>query len=462
MTLRRDRPRGAVRVVRIFVHSRWSPWLATAFALALLAGAIALTQRELRGELRSQLARRDGNLFALLVRQQLRADGEETVVDPLTALLDTARLPELPGLQTLSLYDHRGRFTGAIPATAAETELSPVALEAAQSGGVFAQLNLRAALAAETILPSAEHAPLLEVVFLLDDPLGGRAGFVRLLLDGSGLAQEFRELDTNLWRQGLVAFFLAGSAMATALALAFRRLQQVNHRLHQANAQLTLAAKTSAVGAVTSHLVHGLKNPLAGLHGLVSSRSANGDPADWHDVAETTRRMRALIEGVLRVLRNSSGTADFELPLGEALSSLLARLRPVAQAQGSVIELDLVHDVSLRSHEADLLSLIVENLVMNALQALGQGGSVRIRVEASEAGTEILVTDNGPGLPAPVVANLFSPHVSTKAGGSGLGLALSRQIATGLGATLALATTSARGTTFTLNLPRPATTTPAV
>jgi len=442
--------------VKVLVHSRWSPWLATAFALVLLGGAIALTQRELRRELRSQLASRDGNLFALLVRQQLNADGEETVVDPLTALLDTARLPELPGLQTLGLYDHRGRFTGAIPATAAETELSPAAMAAAQSGEVFARLNLRAALADETILPSAEHAPLLEVVFLLDDPLGGRAGFVRLLLDGSGLAREFQELDTSLWRQGLFAFFLAGTAMATALALAFRRLQQVNRRLQQANAQLTLAAKTSAVGAVTSHLVHGLKNPLAGLHGLVSSRAANGDPADWNDVAETTRRMRALIEGVLRVLRNSSETADFELPVSEALSSLLGRLRPVAQVQGSALDLEMAHDVSVRSHEADLLALVVENLVMNALQALGQGGSVRIRIEGNNAGTVILVADDGPGLPEHVVANLFSPHASTKAGGSGLGLALSRQIATGLGATLKLVSTDNRGTVFSLRLPQPA------
>lgn len=440
--------------MKALVHSRWSPWLATAFALVLLAGAIALTQRELRGELRSQLAHRDGNLFALLVRQQLKADGEETVVDPLTALLDTARLPELPGLQTLSLYDHRGRFTGAIPATAAETELSPAALAAAQSGKVFAQLNLRAALATETILPSAEHAPLLEVVFLLDDPLGGRAGFVRLLLDGAGLAQEFHELDASLWRQGLFAFLLAGTAMATALALAFRRLQQVNRRLQQTNAQLALAAKTSAVGAVTSHLVHGLKNPLAGLHGLVSSRTENGNPADWNDVAETTGRMRALIEGVLRVLRNRSETADFELPVSEALSSLLGRLRPVAQSQGTALELEVAGDTSVRSHEADLVSLIVENLVMNALQALGQGGSVRIRVEATATGAGILVADNGPGLPDHVVANLFSPHASTKAGGSGLGLALSRQIATGLGATLELVSTGNRGTTFALGLPR--------
>jgi signal transduction histidine kinase len=440
--------------VKALVHSRWSPWLATAFALALLSGAIALTQRELRGELRSQLAHRDGNLFALLVRQQLKADGAETVVDPLTALLDTARLPELPGLQTLSLYDHRGRLTGAIPATAAETELTPAALAAAQSGEVFAQLNLRAALATETILPSAEHAPLLEVVFLLDDPLGGRASFVRLLLDGSGLAQEFQKLDASLWRQGLIAFLLAGTAMATALALAFRRLQRVNRRLQQTNAQLALAAKTSAVGAVTSHLVHGLNNPLAGLHGLVSSRAANGDPADWNDVAETTRRMRALIEGVLRVLRNHAETPDFELPVSDALSSLLGRLRPAAQGQGTELELEVARDVSVCSHEAELLSLIVENLVMNALQALGQGGAVRIRVEATDTGTAILVADNGPGLPEHVVANLFSPHASTKAGGSGLGLALSRQIATGLGATLELVSTGSRGTTFALGLPR--------
>lgn len=435
------------------VHSRWSPLLAIASALLLLAGAIALTQSELRRELRGQLARRDGNLFALLLRRQLPPDGEGALLDPLAALLDTARLPELPGLRTLSLYDTAGQFTAAIPATAEETELSAEAIALARTGATYSHLDLHANLAAETILPSEEQAPLLEVVLAIEDPLGGgRSGFARLLLDGSGLAREFAELDANLRHQARRAFGLAGIAMTLALGFAFRKIDAINRRLRLANAELSLAAKTAAIGAVTSHLIHGLRNPLAGLQHFVSSPSAAAAP-EWSDAAETTRRMRRMIDGVMHVLRDDAFAGEIEVPLGEVLSSLAARLADLAHARGVTLRLEGDAGRGLSGREANLVGLVVENLVTNALQAAPRGSVVRLITESGAWPGEVRVVDAGEGLPGHVRQHLFSPVQSTKAGGSGIGLAISRQIATSIGAQLELVRSGPDGTEFRLGLP---------
>jgi signal transduction histidine kinase len=78
---------------------------------------------------------------------------------------------------------------------------------------------------------------------------------------------------------------------------------------------------------------------------------------------------------------------------------------------------------------------------------------VIVTAEERPAGLEFRVRDEGDGLPEAVRLHLFTPVVSTKAGGTGLGLALSRQLARGLGAELELAATGSDGTEFVLRLP---------
>lgn len=440
----------AVVALKTFVPSRWFALSVILTSLALLACAVALTQVRLRAELRDQLARREGTLFATVLRQQLRA--EESSGDPLVTMLETSKLPELPGLRTLSLFDSRGKFTAAIPATAAETRLDPEILSLVQQEGLHSHLDLAADLAAESILPTQGRAPLLEVVLPMEDPVVGRAGFARLLLDGAGLAREFADLDITLRNQAIAVFAGIGTAMSLILGFAFHRIQSMNRRLRVANNELTLAAKTAAVGAVTSHLIHGLKNPLAGLQHFVSAQHGPVDEG-WLDAVESTRRMRRMIDGVLHLLKENQFAGDPEVPLEEVLSSLYRNLLPVASKQQVILKWNQNTDPSLPGRDANLLSLVVENLVINAVQASPPGGQIHVTTEKGEGGFEVRVLDQGSGLPDAVRQNLFSPVTSTKSSGSGIGLALSRQIATSLGGTLELVQTGSSGTEFQLWVP---------
>jgi signal transduction histidine kinase len=108
----------------------------------------------------------------------------------------------------------------------------------------------------------------------------------------------------------------------------------------------------------------------------------------------------------------------------------------------------------LTNREANLVLLILENLIQNAFQATPEGKSVRLNMVEENGTVQCDVLDEGTGLPAEVKARLFSPCRSTKPGGSGIGLAISKQLATQIGAALELKSASSGGCVFRLSLPR--------
>jgi signal transduction histidine kinase len=97
---------------------------------------------------------------------------------------------------------------------------------------------------------------------------------------------------------------------------------------------------------------------------------------------------------------------------------------------------------------------VLLNLCRNAVQALEAGGEVAIRAERSEERVRIDVSDNGPGLPDAVRANLFQPFTGAgRGGGTGLGLAIARDLVRAHGGDIALAVTGPGGTVFRMHLP---------
>jgi nitrogen fixation/metabolism regulation signal transduction histidine kinase len=161
--------------------------------------------------------------------------------------------------------------------------------------------------------------------------------------------------------------------------------------------------------------------------------------------------------------------ADRTESLGRFLAqySRLARLPPprprwvpVAPLLARVAGLDRVHAIEVRT-DAGLEALVDEdqveqaliNLVKNALESQAEGvGPIVVSARAAADGLSITITDSGPGLANP--DNLFVPFFTTKPGGSGVGLALSRQIVEGHGGTLRLDNRSdARGAVASLEIP---------
>jgi signal transduction histidine kinase len=440
-------------------------------ALVVLAAALGWSMLNLRQNIREQIANRDGEeLDAVAAMQHLDDVTSDETIAPLTdpgeqmqLVLKISRLRHVLGVR---LFSARGEFVNAFPAFITEGSLAEETLARLRSLKPVSYYRPNARLAEHDLLAVSDGPPvaLLEVNTPLHEERDGHlAGVAQFLLNGSDIKAEYARLDRRLAAEALLAFLVGGGVLAGGLGFAFRRLQRTNRLLAQrtagllqANRELALAAKTSAVGAVASHLIHGLKNPLIGLQSFVQSRAAapdNGQDEDWQLAAATAERMNTLISEVVRVLQQDAATCAYDVSVSEMVEMLLARVQRAASQRGVVMKAVPKAAGTLTNREADLVLLILENLVQNAIDATPAGKMVWFEVEQRDDKLIMRVRDEGPGLPPGREASLFAPGTSSKKGGTGIGLAISQQLARHLGAVLELEGSSPQGCSFRLTLP---------
>lgn len=457
-------------IARQLSRAKWLPPLGIVLTLVILGLMVALGTRHLRQTIGSQMVHRDAEVLdEVATLEQIGADSPgalaqqlDDVSGQLALALRLSRLRE--GVLATRLFDARGRFVAAMPALVRETQLTPA--EAADMVRLrpLSRYEPAARLADHFLVGpqagpnAAARTPLLSVLIPIHAP--GQTNLLavaELIQDGSGIARELAALDRNLTRQAALAFVFSGGIVALGLGWAFRRLEKITRQLHEhaadlrrANQELALAAKTSALGAVTAHVLHGLTSPLAGLQNFMATHA--GEDAEWQDAVRGTQRMQALISEVVRVLGEQSHGTSYELPLAELAEVICDKMGPVAEAARVNLALRLDADGGLGNRDANLVLLILENLLRNAIQATPPGRTVGLHIGPAHNGVVFEVADEGPGLPEAVRENLFMPCRSTKPGGNGIGLALSRHLARHLGADLQLVRSSDAGCTFALVL----------
>lgn len=452
--------------------SRLVAGLALAAALAILAGMVGAGALYLRRHLREHLVQRDGEiLYAVaLARQYANGAGEAlskrlgNPADQLALALEISQLKE--GTLGVRLFDAEGRFVTAVPPNLIATNLAPAALPALKRLQSVSQFHERVPLSDYFWLDPNDatgkaSSSLLEATIPLHARGDGKLlAAAQLLLEGHALAREYARVDEHL--RWLALGIYAGGALllSSVLVWAYRRLgkahalvEERTARLLRANHELALAAKTSAIGAVSAHLIHGLSNPLANLQDFITSHGGRAQENDWQDAAATARRMQQLVHDVVRVLGETRGGDHYELTLAELVDVLNGKLHPAVRDAGANLFTEISASGILSNHHANLILLILENLIHNAVKVTPPAQWVRVRFAAQNGHVRCEVADRGSGIPPEVLPRLFTPCRSTQ-GGSGLGLAISRQLAQQLGATLELQTNSSRGCVFALTLPR--------
>ncbi|MDH7503494.1 MAG: HAMP domain-containing sensor histidine kinase [Verrucomicrobiota bacterium] len=481
--------------------------LVTAITLLVFGVTLSAVTLQLRAKIRNQIAGRDAqilnNLAASLPLQTTRTNGfgefvetggdtldEQGMPDPdlgiplgpadsdVEALLQSERLRETTqrlrgllakGLLAVRLYDAAGRPLLPPEPAIAQAKLASEQLEKLRR---FEPISIyKPAVHPQEVfghvadeMPPSVALPLLEVLIPIRSVDGTRfVGVNQILLDGTGVANEFSALDQHLVRQGIIVFLGGGVAITTALMLAFRRLQRVNQLLAErtaslvkANTDLARSARAAAVGAVTAHLMHGLKNPVAGLQQYLSGLGQTADAENdvlRTEAANITRRMQTMIQEVARVLREEDGTAAYEVTLGELSDMVLAKANRTAAEHGVTVTFSPAPNCTLSNHQANLIMLILENLISNAIQATPKGKAVTVSLVHRGGELDCQVSDEGAGVPPDVQPRLFSPLRSTKPDGLGMGLAISKQLAEHVGAKLELRSTGPQGSVFALVVP---------
>jgi signal transduction histidine kinase len=441
-------------------------------ALAILGMAVVAGYRHLQRVVRQNWVSRDGEiLYAVALAQQYRQPATNLTerlrspAEQLSLALEISQLRE--GVLGVRIFNLAGDSIAAFPANVMDSRLDAATCATLMKLQPVSRFYSHANLGEFFIMapPPADApsniVPLLEV----DIPVHARGetqllACAQLLLDARDLASRIAAFDNRLKREAMAVFCGAGVLLAGVLLLGYARLQKANRLLHErtehllrANHELTLAAKTGAIGAVTAHLIHGLSNPLANLLDFIDARKgSHPEDSDWQDAAAAARRMQELVHDVVRVLGEQGDSDSYELSLQELVNILQAKVRAAAHDLGVRWEVTLSAHGQLSNHHANIVLLILENLILNALEVTPKGRCVQTSIRASEPGILFQVADEDPGFPAPVLERLFTPCRSTK-GGAGLGLAISKQLAVHLEARLELQKNGPEGCVMGLTLP---------
>lgn len=452
-------------------RSRWADGLVIGLALTVLGGTLVWAALDLRTRIRTQIVRRDAEILdAVTLLQHLndQAAGETiaTLEDPGEQFQLALKVSRLRNVLGVRLYDSAGKFVNAFPAYITEASLPAADLPALSKLEPVSWFSARTRMQDEDLLAETNSAPaallFVEVPLRTSGP-PRLAGVIQFVMDGSTIARQYADLDWHLALQFSTAFAVAAAVLLAGLGLALRRVRRANREvaertrnLLQANRELALAARTSAVGAVASHLIHGLRNPLSGLRHFVRGHTAEGGAApdsEWQEAMGTTQRMEELINRVVRVLQEQQSQVEYEISVTDLLGMLDQKARILAGAHGVAYKTKIRFDGMLSNREADLILLILENLVQNAIEATPPDRAVEVQVSETGGIVHFEVRDQGPGLATGMEARLFMPCTSGKSGGGGIGLAISKQLAQSLGASLELAASSSAGCVFRLALP---------
>lgn len=226
----------------------------------------------------------------------------------------------------------------------------------------------------------------------------------------------------------------------------------------QIGRQLQTADRLSAISRLTGGVAHEVKNPLNAMMmhvELARMKLAHGD----YDV---TPQMDVISGEIMRLDRVVKTFLDFtrpvvlnltDVPLETLVNEIADLARPQAQAAGIDIVVEQNReDVSITA-DADLLKQAFLNIVVNAIEAMPDGGTLRMQSHVRGDDAEISIADTGPGISPEVKEKIYNLYFTTKEHGSGIGLAMTFRIVQLHDGTIDVVSEPGKGTTFVLRFP---------
>lgn len=254
--------------------------------------------------------------------------------------------------------------------------------------------------------------------------------------------------------------------LTDAIASMTMKLKRSRDDLDDMHAKTLRNERLSALGTLVAGVAHEINNPLAYIRGnielaqmtLDESKSAPHDAASAESVKESLTvslagldRIEHIVRGLKAVARSSMGE-----PQPTDVNALVERAIAVAAPRFDprvVVERDLAAASHPRALEGDLAQALL-NVLLNAAESIGpEPGVIRIRTRDARDAVVIEVDDTGPGIPASVLPRLFTPFVTTKPTGTGLGLGISQRILRDHGGAIEGENLPGRGARFRLTIP---------
>jgi signal transduction histidine kinase len=226
----------------------------------------------------------------------------------------------------------------------------------------------------------------------------------------------------------------------------------------QVGRQLQTADRLSAISRITSGVAHEVKNPLNAIlmHVEVARMKLAREDIDVAPQMEIISREILRLDRVVKTFLDFTRPVELhpaDVPLDAFVREIVDLAAPQAAAAGIRVSVNADTDaVNIRVDE-DLMKQALLNVVVNALQAMPQGGELRIECAVREEEAEIRISDTGVGIPAELRDKIFLLYYTTKPEGSGIGLAMTFRIVQLHDGSIDFTSEPGKGTTFVLRLP---------
>lgn len=262
----------------------------------------------------------------------------------------------------------------------------------------------------------------------------------------------FRDVDMEM-----LLLFTRQAAIALENASLYEELRAYVRRVEESQRALLQAEKMAAAGRLTASIAHEINNPLQAVQNCLHLAGRKDLSAkkrsEYFALAEKElERLMSTVQRMLDFYRPGTVSPQ-QLDVGELLLSVIDLMTPQLEKNGIHINLQVAADLPKIRAVGNQLRQVFINLILNAFDAMPQGGQLDISARRVRGGIEIFIQDTGPGVPAELIPNVFEPFVSTKPGGTGLGLTVSYTIVTAHGGTLELLPEIGPGACFRVFLP---------
>jgi two-component system nitrogen regulation sensor histidine kinase NtrY len=240
------------------------------------------------------------------------------------------------------------------------------------------------------------------------------------------------------------------------LAKAFN---QMTEQLLEHRDRAIQAERVAAWRELARRLAHELKNPLFPLQITVENLQRARERPEFEEVfRESTGTLLAELANLKTIIGRFSDFAKMPAPQFESVD-VNEIVRDVTKLYDARLKDSIQYSVDLSEGtltaavDADQLRRALGNLVLNALDAMPEGGTLRIATTRQDGNVRISVSDTGQGLTEEECARLFTPYYTTKQHGTGLGLAIVQSVVSDHRGKIAVESEPGRGTTFTIDLP---------
>ena len=251
----------------------------------------------------------------------------------------------------------------------------------------------------------------------------------------------------------------AFNSLLTKLERARRRVERYHYE------QMKRADRLASIGEMAAGIAHEIKNPLAGIAGVIQVLRKNlteEDPnrAVLEEVLSQVERMDKAVRNLLSFARPPEPKMTL-VDINELIGKLLDFLAPQFAKNGIVAERKLAAGLPWLTLDPDLLQQALINIALNALQAMPDGGKFIVETRAikpsgeTAGSVDIVFSDTGKGISMENLSRIFNPFFTTRQQGTGLGLSITQRIVEQHNGEINVLSAPGKGATFTINFPYP-------